>query len=237
MQIPCTSDGIKLLGAPIGTLQYGQSICSTIITQIENDLKTLKKFPHLHQRLKLLTFCTNTRLMYFLRTIPADLFKGDVQKSDDNIDNFLADTLSFPANYTEVNSHLYLKALDQIRLGIRDGGFGCYRNLPLHDAAQYSAIADTIRWCHTHNIVMPWLSAPAVHLLQNNIKPFVTNLEQWELPVAKECPSAEIQNKSGLPLQIPSAECIPHWPSHLFPTQGDFGRHIKSKLKSNFVSA
>ena len=76
MQIPCTSDGLKILGAPIqvGKAQYAQSICKNIISQVENDLTVLRQFPHLHQRLKLLTFCTNTRLMYFLRTIPAEIF-------------------------------------------------------------------------------------------------------------------------------------------------------------------
>ena len=108
---------------------------------------------------------------------------------------------------------------------------------PLIDAAQYSAIADTIRWCQKHNTVIPWLSTPTVQLLQNTIRPFVTNLQQWELPVANECPPAEIQNKLALPLQIPSPECIPCWPHHLFPTQGDFGRHVKSKLKSRFISS
>ena len=84
--------------------------------------------------------------------------------------------------------------------------------------------------------MMPWLSAPAVHLLQDTIRPFITNLQQWELPVAYECPSAEIQNKSELPLQIPSPKSLPLWPSHLFPTQGDFARQIKSKLKFTFTA-
>ena len=48
--------------------------------------------------------------------------------------------------------------------------------------------------------------------------------------------SAEIQNKSALPLRIPSPESIPHWQSHLFPIQGDFVRQIKSKLKSTFIA-
>ena len=70
------------------------------------------------------------------------------------------------------------------------------------DAAQYSALADTIRWCKKYSIMIPWLSAPAVHLLQDTIRPFVTNLRHWELSVAYGCPSAETQNKSASPLQI-----------------------------------
>ena len=44
-----------------------------------------------------------------------------------------------------------MTAFNQIRLGTRDSGFGCYRNLPMIDAAQgpnhqYSALADTVHW-------------------------------------------------------------------------------------------
>ena len=74
--------------------------------------------------------------MYFLRTIPAEIFTENVQQSDDSIDSFLADTLCFPENYNIVNSQCYTKTLDQIELGNRDRVFGCYRNLPLIDAAQ-----------------------------------------------------------------------------------------------------
>ena len=77
------------------------------------------------------------------------------------------------------------------------------------DEAQYRALADTLCWCQKYSAMMP-MSAPAVHLLQDTNRPFVTNLQQWKLPVAHECPSAEIQNKLALLLQIPSPGCIPH---------------------------
>ena len=109
----------------------------------------------------------------------------------------------------------------------------------LHEAAQYSALADTMRWCQKYSIMMPWLSAPAACLLKDSIslRPFVTKLQQLELPIPYECPSAEIQNKSAFQRQIPSPECIPHWPSHLFRTPGQFARQVKSKLKSTFIAA
>ena len=59
------------------------------------------------------------------------------------------------------------------RLGIQDSGFGCYINLPIVDAAEYSALADTMCWCQKYSIMMPWLSSPAVHLLRDTIR---TNL-------------------------------------------------------------
>ena len=93
--------------------------------------------------------------MYFLRTIPAETFTESVQQFDDSRDNFLADTLCYTENYKTVNSQCYTKALNQIRLGIRDSVFGFYRNLPMIDAAQYSALADTIGWCQKYSIMMP----------------------------------------------------------------------------------
>ena len=41
--------------------------------------------------------CTNTRSMYFLRSISAEIFTENEQ-SDDSIDNFLADTKCFTDN-------------------------------------------------------------------------------------------------------------------------------------------
>ena len=59
--------------------------------------------------------------MYFLRTIPAEIFTENVQQSDDCIDNFLADTFCFHENSVQtVNSLCYAKASNQIRLGIRN---------------------------------------------------------------------------------------------------------------------
>ena len=179
--------------------------------------------------------------MYSFRAVPAVIFTEGVQQSDDSIGDFSADTLCFPENYRDktVNAQCYLKALNQLIQrchGMRDGGFVCYRKLPMIDAAQYSAHADTMHWCQKYSIVMVWSSAPAGYLLQDTFGLFVMNLRQWELPVAYECPSAEIQNKSALPLQRPSPKCIPHRQSHLFSTQGDFARQIKSKLKSTFIA-
>ena len=56
-------------------------------------------------------------------------------------------------------------------------GFGCSQKPPIVDAAQYSVFADTIGKCQKYSIMISWLSVPAVHLLQDTISPFVTNLQ------------------------------------------------------------
>ena len=57
--------------------------------------------------------------MYFLRTIPAEIFTENVLQSDDSINSFLADTLFIPENNKTVDSQCYTKSLNQIKLGIR----------------------------------------------------------------------------------------------------------------------
>jgi len=61
----------------------------------------------------------------------------------------MADTFHFPADFLTCpeTSH-YQQAINQLRLGIRDGGSGCFRNKPLIAAASYSALAVTIKWLH-----------------------------------------------------------------------------------------
>mmetsp|Transcript_52383 Transcript_52383/g.109281 ORF Transcript_52383/g.109281 Transcript_52383/m.109281 type:complete len:515 (-) Transcript_52383:93-1637(-) len=138
-------------------------------------------------------------------------------------------------NHQEV--HSYLQALQQIRLGIRDGGCGCYNNKHIIHAAYYSSVADTIRWLHAHPLNPSWLKNSLSQTLTTMIQPSIDSLHQtWNLPIATTCPPQEIRNKADLPLSIPSPQCIPHWPQHLFPTQGDFGRHIKAQIKANFFS-
>ena len=56
---PCTSEGIKILGTPIGNQHFKEEQFKIFATNFH--LSLLQQFPYLHQRTKLLTFCTNTR--------------------------------------------------------------------------------------------------------------------------------------------------------------------------------
>ncbi len=60
-------DGIKILGCPMGTDTFCANTLARTALKIEADLHALAVFPHLHQRIKMATFCTNTRPTYFLR--------------------------------------------------------------------------------------------------------------------------------------------------------------------------
>ncbi len=68
-------------------------------SKIENDIRLLKSFPYLHQRLKLATFCANKRLTYFLRTVSPELSRNTVIKLDEIFDRFWAETMQFNKKY------------------------------------------------------------------------------------------------------------------------------------------
>ena len=184
--IPCTASGIKMLGAPIGSTEFATEQFRKTANKIEKDLSLLKMFPQLHQRVKLLTFDINTRLNYFLRTTPPPISSSDTNKLDESVDKFWAYTLRFPSDYeNHQEATSYLKALQQIRLGIRDGGCGCYYNKHIIHAAYYSSVADTIQWLHKHPIKLPSLQNSLTETLNPLIQPSIDFLHQtWNIPVA-----------------------------------------------------
>ncbi len=53
-------DGLKILGCPMGTDTFCANTLARTALKIEADLQALAVFPHLHQRIKMATFCTNT---------------------------------------------------------------------------------------------------------------------------------------------------------------------------------
>jgi hypothetical protein len=236
LEFPCTTEGLKILGSPLGTAVFCQEQFNKTVHEIEQDHTLLKDFPYLHQRVKLLTFNVNTRINYSLLTTAPFITEPATLKSDQSVDNFLADTLYFPASFrTSEEAPCYERAIQQLRLGIRDGGSGCFRNAPLVAAASYNALAVTISWLHKHQIAFNWLQKPLLQTLVSFVNPNITSLQPWKLPVATISPSPDIRDKQSLPLQIPSPDIISDWPAHLFPTQGDFGSHIKKQLVAQFT--
>ena len=134
--------------------------------------------------------------------------------------------------------------MKHIRLGIQDSGFGCYRNLPMIDAAQSSALGDTMRWCQKNSMMMPWLSALAAHLLQDTIRPFVTKHRLWKLPVVQTPSSYETWvSLSWNSKQISMATSNTFARGHtsvakpFIPNTRWFAPQIKLKLKSTFIAA
>ena len=237
MVIPCTAHGITMLGAPLGTVSFVRTGGQKIMQKIESNLLKLKEFGHLHQRAKLATFCVNTQPTYFMGIVDADHFRDSLVAFDDSVDNFWADLLQFPDDFHRTNCGRYKSALQQLRLGIRDGGSGCYRNEPLLSVAQYSTVSATLKWCTRHPVNFTWLPVSIDEILKQSLQTVVPHVQQWGLRVAEAMPSSDVRNKKDIPLQIPSPDMVQAWPDHLFPTRGDFGRHIKSQLRRIFTES
>ena len=145
--IPLAGNGLKLLGCPIGTDDFCNSIVQRNTEDITSDLALLSKFPHLHQRMKLAIYCCNTRVMYMLRALPTDLIEAAVKDLDHAFDDFSAVTLCFERDYTRSQyQHNYHTALLQIRLGIKQGGFGLTSQSLITPAARFVALREFQKW-------------------------------------------------------------------------------------------
>ena len=96
-------------------------------------------------------------------------------------------------------------------------------------------MADTIQWTQTHAINPTWLRYPLSTTLNALLEPSIEHLQRWNIPRATTCPPNDTK-KSDLPLSIPGPQLIQTWPKALFPTQGDFGRHIKTQQKTMFLN-
>jgi hypothetical protein len=70
--------------------------------------------------------------------------------------------------------------------------------------------------------------------LKQQIQTTIEQLTRWDLQVATALPPAEAKSKADIPFQIPPHELVPTWPDSLFPTRGDFGQRIKSKMRDRF---
>ena len=66
----CTNKGVKLLRIPLGTEQFESQMLKKLMQSIEDDLTVLQEFLHLHQLLKLATFCitVNTCPTYLMQS-------------------------------------------------------------------------------------------------------------------------------------------------------------------------
>jgi len=123
---------------------------------------------------------------------------------DDSVDNFWADLLQFPDDFHQANCEMYKSALRQLRLGIRDGGSGCYRNEPLLSVTQYSTLSATIKWCAQHPANFTWLPVSIEVILKRSLQAIIPHVQQWNLLVAETMPSTEIRHNKKIPVADPT---------------------------------
>jgi hypothetical protein len=153
---------------------------------------------------------------YFMGILEADHFRDSLVAFHDSVDNFWADLLQFPDDFHQANREMYKSALQQLRLGIRDGGSGCYRNEPLLSVTQYSTLSATLKWCAQHPANFTWLPVSIEAILKRSLQAIIPHVQQWNLLVAETMPSTEIRHKKEIPLRIPPPDMVQDWPDRPF---------------------
>ena len=149
----------------------------------------------------MLTFCTNTRPRYFLGTVSPRTSTAIVHQLDKSVDNLWAHTLLFPQDYAQSSTAQHnLQALRQYRLGIREGGTGCFRLSDIIHSAYFSALAETIYWLKEHPIDLPWLQILLTDKLATLLTPTMVNLQQ-RTPNSNRVPSHNDSPKTTPPTQ------------------------------------
>ena len=237
--IPLRQQGLKVLGCPLGSDEYCRQVLEEIATKIEKDLTLLKEFPCLHQRLKLAIFCSNTRATYFLRTMAPHIAEPLMTRLDASFNEFLAHTLSFPPTFrTESPLIPYDKALQQARLGIKQGGCGLTSLAMLVPAALFSSICAFVVWLHEESHIplmrLPWLldhsdqhSLAFSHIHRSLEMSTNILVNKWGLSVGEE---PEGPNE----VCLPSETNILSWNPKRLPTQFAITSAMKAKLRRDF---
>jgi hypothetical protein len=98
-----------------------------------------------------------------LRAIAPNIAEPVMKHLDASFDDFLEHTLSFPASRCRESPFVqYNKALQQARLGIKQGGCGMTTVAMVVLAALFAAICAFIKWLHKDSHIpltcLPWLS-------------------------------------------------------------------------------
>ena len=206
--LPWRQRGIKVLGCPLGSPGFCKDLMQALATKVEKDISVLVQFPHVHQRIKLATYCANTRAAYFLRAAPLDASRPAMKALDASFDGFWASTLNFEPGYQHGEHHqAYTDALTQIRLGIKQGGCGFTSNDMMAPAALYSGITGFVKWSHFHQDTFQasWMgpsSQPPFKLghdghVERNIKAALRDLEEWEITAADESAGTDDEERSS----------------------------------------
>ena len=246
--IPWRRQGIKILGCPIGSAQFCTDVLRRTATKIEEDLRVLTDFPSLHHRIKLATYCSNTRATYFLRAVKMTVSVPLMQTLDKSFDSFMAATLNFPEGFqTDAAASHYSQALQQIRLGIKQGGCGLTSAALIIPAALFSAICAFTRWLHYDKhlplTALDWLfEHTSKHPLgfrhiHDTLDSSLGVLEtQWGFQGSDICPS---QGDSFEPTSrvIPNSRSIVDWKQKKIPSQHHLVNLMKVDVRESFLDS
>ena len=236
IEIPLNKEGIKVLGCPVGSEAYSEQLLSKAVTKIKNNLAVLREFPELHLRSKLAQYCVNTKITYFLRAKYPDVGSDTLDDLDLAFEDFYAHTLEFPESFRDPNAcnecEVYKLALQQIRFDIRDGGLGLTSANCIAPAALYATMLDFVIWCDQHEELKVRTSS---NYAAANIACALEVMEDFGgIQSADDFVDPPPAN---LPLQVPTAEAVLHWPVDKLPSQRTVARALKAEYREKWLSS
>ena len=116
--------------------------------------------------------------MYLLRALPLEVVRPELPHLDQLFETFVASTLCFEEGYSESRHAVsYDRALQQVRHGIKSGGFGLTPSTLLAPAASYVAFRDFHAWYFS--LATHWKDSAAHYLswLTSKLAPPVSTQE------------------------------------------------------------
>ena len=171
-----------------------------------------------------------------------------MQTLDNSFDSFMAATLDFPQDYqADAAASHYSRALQQIRLGIKQGGCGLTSAALIIPAALYSAICAFAVWLHHEKhlplMALDWLTAhSSKHSLgfrhiHDTLDSSLSALEtDWGFHGSDTCPS---QGDSLEPTSrvIPNTDSIVGWDQKKIPSQHHLVNLMKVDVRETFLDS
>ena len=146
-KLPAVKRGIKVVGTPIGTLQYIHACCNKVLRKEEKLFDSIPKLSSLQAAWLLLYYCAIPRFNHMLRTLAPEDVARYAALHDEAVLNCFRVLFRIP---DEVNWDSRLHRLDydiwvrQARLPQRLGGYGLRNSNRISFAAFWASWADSL---------------------------------------------------------------------------------------------
>ena len=135
---PAVTNGVRLLGAPIGQSEYIENFGTTRVSDFTTLRNNVLKVDAVQYAWLLTYYCVVPRLNHLLRQVPPDLAETTAQRHD----NFTLDTLQQLLGTTALDEKTQLQA----KLPLRQAGLGLRDSHTTSTAAFWASWADSFQF-------------------------------------------------------------------------------------------
>ena len=219
LPVPVKSDGVIILGTPIGHPSFIESCCKDQVNRAKLFLSQLPKLNDSQSASLLLRYCGVPKISHLLRSVPPIV----IDEAAKEFDCALLDTFE-----GIISCKLSVQERSQFTLGIGQGGFGLTQSSDIASCAFLGAWAHTLHHLPPREakLVTPsdsFLDITDVHLTPT-IPSITGHLQSSLQTVNKLCVPSQIL--------IPSLKDLPKHPVKL---QSKLNSHLKDKRFQKFL--